>query len=119
MSTTICLDQQYWDAFLDINGNIALASDPYSIAQDVASAIRIFQGEIWYNTAEGIPYFEQILGHTPSMQFLRSQIEERALTVPGVVQAQCVFAKLDQTTRKLSGQCKIIDTTGTENNVTF
>lgn len=116
---TLCLAQDTWDLFTDISGNIAMASDPYSIAQDVASAIRIFQGEIWYDTAQGIPYFERVLGRTPPLQYLRSQVEARALTVPGVVRAQCVFAQLNTVTRALQGQCKIIDITGAENNVTF
>lgn len=116
---TLILAQDTWDLITDISGNIALASNPYSIAQDVASAIRIFQGEIWYDTAQGIPYFDRVLGEVPSLQYLKSQIEARALTVPGVVQAQCVFAQLDTVTRTLRGQCKVIDTTGAENNVSF
>lgn len=119
MAATLCLAQDTWDLFLEISGNIALATDPYSIAQDVASAIRIFQGEIWYDTAQGIPYFDRVLGHVPSMQYLRSQIEARALTVPGVVKAECLFAKFDSVNRTLSGQCKVIDLTGVENNVSF
>lgn len=116
---TLILAQDTWDLITDISGNIALATAPYSIAQDVASAIRVFQGEIWYDTAQGIPYFDRVLGHVPSLQYLRSQVEARALTVPGVVEAQCLFAQLDTETRTLRGQCKVIDTTGAENNVTF
>lgn len=119
MNDTLLLDQAEWDLVLDISGNIALASPPYAVAQDVASAIRVFQGDLWYDTTVGIPYFERVLGQAPSMQYLRSQIEARALTVPGVVRAQCLFVKLDSATRVLQGQCKIIDTTGAENNVSF
>lgn len=117
MADTLLLDQAQWDLVLDIGGNIALASEPYSIAQDVSSAIRTFKGDIWYDTDSGIPYFERVLGQTPSMQYLRSQIEAAALTVPNVVKAQCVFAKVEN--RLLRGQCKIIDKTGVEHNVSF
>lgn len=114
---TLLLTQDQWDLCLDIGGNIAVAAAPYAIAQDVASAIRTFTGDLYYDTARGIPYFERILGQAPSLQYLRSQVEAQALSVPGVVQAQCVFAKVED--RMLRGQCKIIDTTGAENNVSF
>lgn len=114
---TLILAQDTWDLITDISGNIALATEPYSIAQDVASAVRVFKGELWYDTATGIPYFQTVLGQAPSMQYLRTAIEARALTVPGVVQAQCLFARLED--RKLRGQVQIIDTTGASNNVSF
>ena len=41
---TLLLDTLRWDLCLDVHGNIAVASDPYSVAQDVASAIRTFSG---------------------------------------------------------------------------
>jgi len=37
---TMLLNPQTWDLTLDVDGNIALASNPYSVAQDIASAIR-------------------------------------------------------------------------------
>lgn len=114
---TLLVAQDTWDLITDISGNIALAAAPYAIAQDVASAVRVFQGELWYDTATGIPYFDTVLGQAPSLQYLRAQIEARALTVPGVVQAKCQFARLDN--RVLRGQVLIIDTTGAENNVSF
>jgi len=114
---TLLLDQASWDLVLDISGNIALATEPYAIAQDVASAIRTFTGDLWYDQTRGIPYFDRVLGHAPSMQYLRSQIESAALSVPGVVKAQCLFARVEN--RLLRGQCKIIDTTGAAHNVSF
>lgn len=114
---TLILAQDTWDLFIDMSGNIAMAADPYSIAQDVASAIRTFTGDLWYDQTRGIPYMERIIGHAPSLQYLRTQVESAALSVPGVVQAQCGFVALED--RVLRGQCKIIDTTGAENNVSF
>ena len=54
---TLLLDQTTWDLTLDANNNIALAAEPYAFAQDAASAIRLFQGELWYDTTRGVPYF--------------------------------------------------------------
>lgn len=114
---TLLLDQGDWDLVLDLAGNIAVADAPYAVAQDVASAVRVFAGELWYSTQEGIPYFGQTLGAQLNLQFLRSQIEAAALRVPTVVSARCLFASL--TDRVLTGQIQIIDATGAQNNVSF
>lgn len=114
---TLLLDQKTWDLCLDASGNIALADEPYAIAQDVASAVRLFIGELWYDTAQGIPYPDTILGARPSLQYVKVQIETAALTVPGVVQARCLFASFKN--RSLTGQVQIVDTTGASNNVSF
>lgn len=91
---TLLLDQTTWDLTLDADGNIALASDPYSVAQDVASAIRLFAGELWYNTAKGVPYLARILGRFPPISLMKAEFEKAALTVPGVVGAQCAITAL-------------------------
>lgn len=114
---TLLLAQDTWDFVLDLSGNIALAAEPYAVAQDVASAARVFIGEMWYNTAAGVPYSGQILAEQPSIQFMKSQIEAAALTVPTVVQARCLFVEFSD--RLLVGQIEIIDATGAINNVSF
>jgi hypothetical protein len=115
---TLLLDQSDWDLVLDINGNIAMANAPYALAQDVASAIKVFIGDLWYGQATGIPYLTQVLGQEPNPQFLRSQVEAAALTVPGVVQARCLFVELNSD-RVLRGQVQFIDTDGVSRNVTL
>lgn len=117
MTGTLLLDRTAWDLVEDAQGNIAMASDPYAIAQDVASAIRLFKNELWYDTAKGIPYFNQILGQWPPLALVRAYVEKAALTVPEVVQARCVNLSLSD--RTLTGTVEVIDTTGAANNVTF
>lgn len=117
IQNTLLLDQSVWDLVLDVNGNIALAGTPYSIAQDVASAIRTFLGECWYNTDLGVPYWQQILGDFPPLQYVSEQIINAALTIPNVVSAEVTFSSF--TNRVLSGQVQIIDTDGAINNVAF
>lgn len=114
---TLLLAQNTWDLVLDINGNIAVASDPYSQAQDVASAVRLFLGELYYNTIPGVPYYNGILGVAPNLSFIRAQVETAALTVPGIAQARCVFASF--VGRTLRGQVQVINTAGVQNNVSF
>jgi hypothetical protein len=114
---TMLLDTASWDMVLDADGNWAIASNPYSEAQDVASAIKLFLGEAYFDVSQGIPYFGQIFGVRPNLQFVKSQIEAAALTVPGVVKALCLFASFDG--RNLTGQVQLIDAAGVQNNVTF
>ena len=114
---TLLLDTVEWDLVLDTSGNIAMASHPYSIAQDVASAIKLFKGELWYNTAPGVPYFSEILGKYPPESLIKARHVAAALTVPNVVQARVVNLGLKD--RQLTGDVEVIDTTGAINRVTF
>ena len=114
---TLLLDPNAWDLLLDSNNNIAMASNPYSISQDVASAIRLFLGELYYNNKKGLPYFEQILSKSAPEAIMKLQAEIAALTVPEVVQAKCTA--LFATNRVMSGTVEIIDTTGASQNVSF
>jgi hypothetical protein len=107
---TLLLDQVTWDVCLDINGNEAVASDPYAIAQDVACAVRAFQGEVWYDTTQGVPYFQEILGQRPPLSLITAQIEKVALTVPGVATAVCVIGTF--TDRTITGQIQLTSTDG-------
>lgn len=114
---TMLLDRSAWDCVLDASANWAAASDPYAIAQDVASAIKLFKGELWFDQTKGVPYFNQILGQWPPLALVRAYVEKAALTVPEVVQARCVNLSLSD--RTLTGTVEVIDATGTANNVTF
>ena len=114
---TLLLDQAAWDLVIDSSGNIAMAAPPYALAQDVASAVRLFLGELWYDTTQGIPYFESVLGHLPPISLLKGLIENAALTVSGVVSARCVISAFNS--RTISGQIQFIDETGAANNVQF
>jgi hypothetical protein len=114
---TLLLDQTQWDLVLDSSGNIALAKPPYSLAQDVASAVKLFLGELWYNGDKGIPYFEEVLGNLPPPSLIINYIEKAALTVPGVVNARCILT--DFSSRDVSGKILFIDEVGVSNGITF
>jgi hypothetical protein len=107
---TLLLDQSSWDLLLDADGNVAVASDPYSIAQDAASAIRLIQGELWYDTTQGIPYFDAILGYRPPTSLIKAKFAAAALTVPGVVSAQVFVTGISG--RRISGQVQVTTSTG-------
>lgn len=105
---TLLLDQATWDLTKDAAGNIALADAPYAIAQDVASAARLFFGELWYDTTQGVPYFQNLLGKPLSAGFLKSQLSSAALRVPEVSSVEVVLTGL--VNRNLFGQIQIVDT---------
>jgi hypothetical protein len=114
---SLLLDTVTWDLCQDTSGNIAVASNPYAMAQDAATAIRTWQGDVYYDTTAGIPYRDQILGQQVPLSLVRSYIEAAALTVPGVVQAQAFFTRFEG--RRLSGQVQITDRTGALSAASF
>ncbi len=102
-----------WDLTLDNAGNLATVDGGLAIAQDCASAVRLWRGELWYNTAAGIPFTEQIFGAypIPSASFLKAQFVGACLTVPGVVSVAC-FLTGPGFRREIGGQLQITDNLG-------
>lgn len=113
---TLLLAQDTWDLCLDAAGNIAMAAHPYALAQDVASAMRTVLAEVYYDTTEGIPYFSQILGHTPPITVFKEYMVQAALTVPGVVSASCVIKSF--VGRKVEASLSFVDDLGISTTVT-
>ena len=111
MSTTLLLDTVAWDLCLDASNNIALAAEPYAIAQDVASAQRTFQGEVWYDTRQGVPYLQDMLGRAAGPELLKSALETAALTVPNVASAVCSLSLNES--REVTGQTEVTTVDGT------
>lgn len=114
---TLLLDRTEWDLVLDSAGNIAMATPPYALAQDVASAVRLFKNELWYNTTKGVPYFDSVLGKLPPLSLLTGLIEKAALTVPGVTKAHCIISGFKN--RNITGEVRFIDESGNQNAVNF
>lgn len=103
---TLLLDRSTWDLVLDADGNIAVASDPYSLAQDAASAIKTFRGECYWDASLGVPYLQQVFsGAPPSVSQLKALFVASALTVPGVADAQVFLTFASD--RIVSGQVQV------------
>jgi hypothetical protein len=107
--STMLLDADGWDWVIDSAGNIAVAGEPYSQAQDAASAIRTFLGEVYYDTKVGVNY-AQILAQPPNVPLLKSYMVAAALTVPGIVSAACFITSIVD--RTVSGQIQITNSNG-------
>lgn len=110
MSGTLLLDRTTWDLCKDATGNIAMATTPYATEQDVASATRTFQGECWYDTSLGVPYWSQILGQQPPLALVKSLVVTEALRVPLVVSARMYVSSFSN--RQIQGQIQAKTTSG-------
>jgi hypothetical protein len=117
MAATLLLDTVAWDLVLGADGNIAVATEPYAIAQDAASGIRTCQGECWYDTTIGIPYFASVLGEAPSLSLMKSFFVQAALRVPDAVSAVAFISGF--TDRVITGQVQITDSQGNVSTSAF
>lgn len=102
---TLLLDRGTWDLTLDADGNIAVAREPYSLAQDAASAIRAFRGECQWDVALGVPYLTRVFVGNPSTSQIKALLIAAAESVPGVASAQVFLTGLSG--RSLSGQVQV------------
>jgi len=114
---TLLLDTDKWDLVLDVSGNIAVASDPYSVAQDGASSLKLLQGELWYDTTQGVPYFQRIFGKAPNIPYMKSVLAAEVLDVPGVTAAVCFITSIQN--RNVRGQIQITDSNGQTSAASF
>lgn len=113
---TLLLNPQTWDLTKDASGKIALAGDPYALAQNAATAIRTFLGEQWYNGTLGVPY-QHVLGQTPNIPLLKAKLVAAALTVPGVAGVQVFIMSI--TDRIVRGQVQVTASDGTTTAAAF
>lgn len=113
--STLLLDTVAWDLVIDSNANIAVASPPYSLAQDVASAVRTFLGECYFDNSQGVPYLQEILGKSPPLTVFDAAIVAAALSVPGVQSAVCIIDSFNN--RTVTGQVQFVDTNGVTGSI--
>jgi len=114
---SLYLNPSTWDLAVDSFGNIAVASDPYALAQNAATACRTFINDVYYDQTVGIPYFTQILGQLPTLQYVKAQLVAAAETVQGVVSAQAFITEFAG--RQIQGQIQVTDTAGVTTAASF
>lgn len=103
---TLLLDRGPWDLCMNALGDIAMASVPYAIVQDVASAARLFLGELYYGpVTKGVPYFTDALGRAAPTTLLKQRLVDAALSVPGVLSAKCFLTSVSD--RAIGGQIQV------------
>ena len=108
---SIFVDSVNNDLAVDINGNLQIATGGFALALAAACAIRTFQSEVYYDSTQGLPYFQAILGKNPPLEYVRARLADAALNAdPDIVASQVYFSSL--TNRDLSGQVQTTDSTG-------
>lgn len=115
---TIQLDTDTWDLMLDGQGNIAIATDSYAVAQDVASACLVFNGECYYDNTLGIPWKEDVLGLRPTAGYISKKMEGEAKKLTIVDQAIATIF-FDKNTRTTRGKILVTDINGNQSQVSL
>lgn len=125
---TLALDRDQWDLTLDSLGNLATVGDatPESsqtgpgmrLAQDVASRVRAWRGEVYYDTAQGVDY-PRYLGGPPNLSLLQSVFATEALKVPLCATALPSFTFLGGSVRAVTGTLTLSDTAGNGSQVSL
>jgi hypothetical protein len=106
---TILLDRTTWDLVRDTAGNIAVADIPYAQAQDASSLFRTFRGEVFYDTTRGLR-LDKILNQPLNLSYSRTQLQDAAKLVPGIVSAAVFFSSFEN--RQLRGQVRMKNSQG-------
>ena len=109
MINTLLLNSE-WDLCLDGARNLATVSGDYALAQNVACALRLFLGELWYDTSQGVPYLSGILGQGLNKGRVESALSDAAMAVPGVTSVEVDLTtqtSADRSARLLRGSVLI------------
>jgi hypothetical protein len=109
MARSILLDPTTWDFVVTRDGDIATCTDPYRLAQDAACQCKLFLGELWFDTTQGVPY-AQVLGRPPVVAYIKAQLVAAAMLVPGVVAARVFITSIKG--RVVKGQVQVTDQAG-------
>lgn len=116
---TLALAVSTWDLDLDARGDLRTFGDAtpdvqtgpgMRLAQDVASRLRAWRGEAWFDVTQGIDY-PRYLGEAPAMAQLRADYQSEALLVPLCASALADLT-LDRSTRGVGGTLYLSDLTG-------
>lgn len=118
---TLALDNSLWDLDVDARGNLRTVGDatPDSdqtgpgmrLAQDVATRVRAWQGEVYFDTTQGINY-PTYFGGPPNLSLLQSVFNTEALKVPLCATALAQFTFTAGKQRVIGGTLNVSDIAG-------
>lgn len=94
------------------NGDLVLIDGAEEIAQRLRIRLRLFVGEWFLAPAEGVPYFERILGRKITKAALLSLLREQILACPGVAEVTSLTAEVDGGRRSVSVSFRATTTDG-------
>lgn len=85
-----------------INGTTAPIKQGACARQRISITLDIFLGEWFLDLRIGIPYFRDILIHSPNAETVRSVIRKGIMSAPGIVDVPELTIVLDTTARVAS-----------------
>lgn len=91
---TIKLNSDNWDLELDASGNMYAVDGNERLAQDVATACRVWRGEALADIEFGVPY-RDIMGNRPALSLISAYLGETALTVTDVTEIEIDLQNAD------------------------
>ena len=124
---TLALDIGAWDLSCDVYGNLRTFGDAtpgdqtgpgMRLAQDVATRVRAWRGEVYFDTTQGINY-SGYLGGPPNLTVLQSAFNTEALKVPLCASALSDFTFTGGRSRQLGGTVYVSDTAGNGGQVSL
>lgn len=89
-------------------GQLDTVSGLVAVAQAVRTALSLFRGEWFLDNTAGIPYFDNILVHSPNLTVVRAIIRAAVLDVPGVAQVSTLELDFDKDARQLQVDLGIV-----------
>ena len=108
-TASLLLGTGTWDLTLNEAGNVAVEQEPDVLAQDAACAIQLWLGEYYFDTTQGVPWAQQILGVNPPPQLsvLKQLLVDAALgSNPDIASAQVFISSFSN--RAISGQVQVV-----------
>lgn len=79
-----------WDLYLGNDGNIATVTGQEQKSQDVATSVKIWQGEYVFDTTRGLPY-NLVMANPVNRSLLQEYIGVEARRIDGVRGTTVVF----------------------------
>lgn len=77
------------------NNDLKLITGVEEVAQILRQELRVFLGEWFLDTREGIPYFEEILKKNPNPITVDSIFKNKILNSPGVIELQSFLLEIN------------------------
>lgn len=125
---TLALDTTIWDLDVDSRGNLRTVGDATAtndltgpgmrLAQDVATRVQAWLGEVYFDTTQGINY-PAYFGGPPNLSLLQSVFNAEALKVPLCATALAQFTFTAGTKRTIGGTINVSDIAGNGGQVSL
>jgi len=85
-------------------------------AQSVSARLKLFLGEYFPDVTDGTPWFQSILGKTPT-DVAEINVKQRIVTSPGVAGIRAFSFELDTATRDVQISATVINESGEDSEI--